>query len=117
MQFQNILSKIDSFNKDTVRALSEVSAFGHLEDGFGTRLSDFDGKVFLTFYDKESSLQTLGTNPSSDTLQFKMWQNIIYKGKSSVSNGAFNFLFKVPKDIQYNYGLSRMSFYAEKRHC
>jgi hypothetical protein len=42
-----------------------------------------------------------------------MWQNIIYKGKSSVSNGAFNFLFKVPKDIQYNYGLSRMSFYAE----
>lgn len=105
--------KIDSFNKDTVRALSEVRVFGHLEDGFGSRLSDFDGKVFLTFYDKESSLQTLGTNPSSDTLQFKMWQNIIYKGKSSVSNGAFNFLFKVPKDIQYNYGLSRMSFYAE----
>ena len=105
--------KIDSFNKDTVKALSEVSVYGHLEDGLGGKLSNFDGKVFLTFYDKESSLYTLGTNPSSDTLPFTMWKNIIYKGKSSVANGNFNFLFKVPKDISYNYGLSRMSFYAE----
>ena len=42
-----------------------------------------------------------------------MWKNIIYKGKSSVNNGVFEFTFKVPKDIGYNYGLSRMSFYAE----
>ena len=105
--------KIDSFNKDTVNALSEVKVYGHLEDGMGSKLSNFDGKVFLTFYDKESSLYTLGTNPTSDTLPFTMWKNIIYKGKSSVSNGDFNFLFKVPKDISYIYGLSRMSFYAE----
>ena len=42
-----------------------------------------------------------------------MWKNIIYRGKSSVVNGAFNFTFKVPKDISYEYGLSRMSFYTE----
>ena len=105
--------QIDSINKDTVNALSELVVFGHLEDGFGTGLSDFSGKVYLTFYDKESSLTTLGTNPSSDTLPFKMWKNIIYRGKSSVSNGLFSFTFKVPKDIGYSYGFSRMSFYAE----
>jgi hypothetical protein len=105
--------QIDSFNKDTVNALSEVVVFGHLEDEFGVDLSNFNGKVYLTFYDKESSLTTLGTNPSSDTLPFKMWKNIIYRGKSSVSNGLFSFTFKVPKDIAYSYGFSRMSFYAE----
>ena len=30
-----------------------------------------------------------------------------------VETEDFNFLFKVPKDISYIYGLSRMSFYAE----
>ena len=105
--------QIDSFNKDTVNALSEVVVFGHLEDELGMDLSDFMGKVYLTFYDKESSLTTLGTNPSSDTLPFKMWKNIIYRGKSSVSNGLFSFTFKVPKDIGYSYGFSRMSLYAE----
>ena len=105
--------QIDSFNKDTVNALSEVVVFGHLEDELGLGLSNFSGKVYLTFYDKESSLTTLGTNPSSDTLPFKMWKNIIYRGKSSVSNGLFSFTFKVPKDIGYSYGFSRMSLYAE----
>ena len=37
----------------------------------------------------------------------------IYKGKSTVSSGNFSFSLKVPKDIDYTYGNSRMSFYVE----
>ena len=105
--------EIDSFNRDTVNALSEVKIYGHLRDNFGNNLPNFNGIVYLTFFDKESSLSTLGTNPGSDNLPFKMWKNIIYKGKSSASNGQFSFTFKVPKDIGYDYGFSRVSLYAE----
>ena len=105
--------EIDSFNRDTVNALSEVKLYGHLSDNLENTLTNFNGKVYLTFYDKESSLSTLGTNPGSDNLPFKMWKNVIYKGKSSASNGQFSFTFKVPKDIGYDYGFSRISLYAE----
>ena len=105
--------EIDSFNRDTVNALSEVKIYGHLSDNFENTLTNFNGKVYLTFYDKESSLSTLGTNPGSDNLPFKMWKNVIYKGQSSASNGEFSFTFKVPKDIGYDYGFSRISLYAE----
>ena len=105
--------KIDSFNRDTVSALSEVIVYGHIEDVFGNKLSSFNGKASLTFYDKKSSFTTLGTNSGSSISPFEMWKNIIYKGKSSVSKGDFSFTFKVPKDISYSYGFSRMSLYAE----
>ena len=105
--------RIDSFSRDTVSALSEVVVYGHLEDSYLNKLTNFNGTASLTFYDKKSSFSTLGTNSGSSISPFEMWKNIIYKGKSSVSNGDFSFTFKVPKDISYNYGLSRMSFYAE----
>ena len=93
--------------------MSEVKIYGHLSDNFENTLTNFNGKVYLTFYDKESSLSTLSANPGSDNLPFKMWKNIIYKGQSSASNGEFSFTFKVPKDIGYDYGFSRISLYAE----
>jgi hypothetical protein len=104
---------IDSFNRDTVSALSEVVVYGHLEDSYTNKLSDFNGIAYLTFFDKKSLFNTLGTNPGSSVASYQMWKNIIYKGKSTVTNGDFSFSFKVPKDIGYNYGVSRISFYAE----
>ena len=108
---QNVV--IDSINRDTVSALSEVVIYGHLADYSYNKLSDFSGKAYITFYDKKSTFNTLGSNVSSSVAPFQMWKNIIYRGKSSVINGEFSFAFKVPKDISYNYGFSRISFYAE----
>ena len=89
--------EVDSFNRDTVNALSEVVLYGHIKDNLNNPLLDFNGKIFLTFYDKKSSFSTLGSNPGSSVLPFQMWKNIIYKGKSSVINGVFQFTFKSPK--------------------
>jgi hypothetical protein len=44
---------------------------------------------------------------------FLLQKNILYKGKVSVSGGRFELKFFVPKDIQYQYGHGRISFYAE----
>ena len=108
---QNVI--IDSINTDTVSALSKVVVHGHLADHSYNKLSNFSGKAHITFYDKKSTFNTLGSNSNSSIASFQMWKNVIYKGKSSVNNGEFSFTFKVPKDISYNYGFSRISFYAE----
>ncbi|HOH83943.1 MAG TPA: T9SS type A sorting domain-containing protein, partial [Bacteroidales bacterium] len=38
---------------------------------------------------------------------------IIYKGKTRVTNGDFKFTFIVPKDIAYNFGNGRISYYSQ----
>ncbi|MBT6699188.1 MAG: T9SS type A sorting domain-containing protein, partial [Flavobacteriales bacterium] len=51
---------------------------------------------------------------SSTPMPYKKQDNIIYKGKSSVTNGVFTFTFIVPKDIDYNFDSGRISYYASE---
>ena len=74
---------------------------GHIEDRLGQNMSSFTGTLYITVFDKKSSLNTLGTNLSSNSYPFQVWKNIIYKGKVSVNNGFFNTEFRVPKDISF----------------
>ena len=37
----------------------------------------------------------------------------LFRGKSTIQNGRFNFEFIGPKDIKISYGKGKMSFYAE----
>lgn len=103
---------VSSFS-DTINALSVVRVSGHVEDLNGQKLSDFNGFVYSKIFDKISTLSTLGTNAGSNPASFDVWKNQIYKGKSTVVNGEFNFEFIVPQDISFDYGNSRFSFYAE----
>ena len=41
-----------------------------------------------------------------------MQNNILYKGKAQVTGGKFSFTFIVPKDIAYQYGFGKISYYA-----
>ncbi|MBF36868.1 MAG: oxidoreductase, partial [Crocinitomicaceae bacterium] len=104
---------IDSLSSDTIKALSELKVFGHIEDQYQNIYNNYNGKVYLTFFDKKTTFNTLGTNSGSSSSPFQMWKNVIYKGKSTVNSGNFSFSLKVPKDIDYTYGNSRMSFYVE----
>lgn len=98
-------------SKDTIQALSKVSITGHLADIEGNRLTGFNGVVYPTIYDKAIFQQTLA-NDGGSKKTFRIRNNILYKGKSSVKNGEFNFEFIVPKDINYAIGNGRLSFYA-----
>jgi hypothetical protein len=44
---------------------------------------------------------------------FLTQNNLLFKGKATVTNGHFAFTFKVPKDINFQYGNGRLSLYAE----
>src|SRR6185436_9743298 len=46
-------------------------------------------------------------------ISFQAQNNILYKGKASVVNGKFSFSFKVPKDINYQFGNGKLSLYSE----
>ena len=98
---------------DTINALELVTVTGRMRNRNGQLMQDFNGVVYPTVFDKSSEVSTLANDPASSARQFKVQKNLIYKGKASVTNGEFSFSFIVPRDISYNYGLGRISYYAE----
>ena len=68
--------------------------------------------VLPTVYDKRVQQSTLA-NDGGSPFNFTLRKNIIYRGKASVTTGAFEFTFVVPKDIAYQFGPGRISAYAE----
>ena len=98
---------------DTLSALELVTVTGRMKNRNGQPMTDFNGIVYPTVFDKAATVSTLANDPSSTVKTFKLQKNIIYKGKASVTDGAFSFSFVVPRDIAYNYGIGRISYYAE----
>ena len=99
-------------NTDTLKAMSFVTIKGYIEDYDGNLLDNFNGYIYPTVFDKSKVLQTLG-NEGNEPLNYTSQNNILYKGKASVKDGNFSFSFVVPKDISYNYGNGKLSYYAE----
>ena len=98
---------------DTIRALQKVTITGRVEDFSGNLLDDFNGVLAPTIFDKATIYQTLQQDPGSPLINFKLRNNVIFKGNASVTNGRFEFTFVVPKDINFAFGEAKLSFYAE----
>lgn len=96
---------------DTLRALSKVNIQGEVTDDANNVLNHYSGSIYPTIYDKASAVSTLGTDPGSRVTTFDLWNKIIFKGKAAIKNGLFNFSFIVPKDIAYQYGKGRITYY------
>lgn len=94
---------------DTMKALGKYKISGSVRDVSGNVLSDFNGRVYVTIYDKPRVLKTI-TGPSRE---YAVQNNVIYKGKATVTNGKFSFLFITPKDLNYDFGQGKISYYAE----
>lgn len=99
---------------DTARALSLVTIRGELRDGSNNLMSNFNGIIYPSVYDKASKITTLSNDGPSNSPAFNFYlqKNLLFKGKASVTNGQFSFSFMVPKDIAYNFGFGRVSYYA-----
>ena len=95
---------------DTLKALEEVTIEGKIVDAYGD-LNTFNGTIFPVVYDKEIIRTTLGQE-SCTPMPYRDQNNILYKGAATVNNGQFSFSFVVPKDIAYNYGAGKISYYA-----
>jgi len=97
---------------DTLKALQKVNIKGDITDYHENKLTDFTGEITITVYDKESTAKTLGNNGETP-FQFKVRENVIYKGKANVTNGEFSIDFVVPKDISYVVGAGKIMYYAD----
>jgi hypothetical protein len=104
-----------SLSSDTIQALSFVTISGHLNDKNGNAMNDFSGVAYPIVYDKLATLTTLSNKGvmKSPPFTFKLRKNVLFNGKVSVRDGKFKFSFVVPKDIAYQYGPGRISYYAE----
>jgi len=96
---------------DTISALDFVTISGHMADPDGQLLENFNGSVIPIVFDKKTNLKTLANDGGSE-LEFDVRNSILYKGNVSVSNGRFSFSFYVPKDIGYNVGSGKISYYG-----
>jgi hypothetical protein len=101
-------------NIDTVSALDKVTIQGQVQDKTGQKLTGFNGVIYPTVFDKKKQITTLA-NDGGTPFIFDLQTNKLFKGKVSVLNGDFSFSFIVPKDIAYNYGKGKISYYAENQ--
>ncbi len=101
-----------SNSSDTLKALAKVEIKGSVTDLSGTILSDFNGDVMLTLFDKKQAYKTIKNDPDSEVMPFSVRNSVLYRGKASVTSGNFKVSFILPKDIDYSIGKGRIFTYA-----
>ncbi|WP_442267240.1 type IX secretion system sortase PorU [Tenacibaculum sp. ZS6-P6] len=101
---------------DTLKALSKIKLEGIVSDNVGNPLTDFNGVVFTTIFDKPIDKTTLDNDGFGIINTFDSQDSKIFRGKSSVENGRFEFEFIVPKDIKIANGKGKISLYAQNEN-
>ena len=118
-------AEIDSLNKKYVaagaaptalQALAPVRLHGRVLSG-GALNAAFNGTAQVTVYDKPATVMTLGnklspSTPADGPRPVQVQESVIYSGQATVTNGQFSLRFVVPKDINYNVGIGKISLYA-----
>lgn len=94
---------------DTIKALQLVKVKGIITNEDDIKLTDFNGELFSSVFDKKTEILTYGDENSPYT--FYIRNRVIFNGKSTITNGEFEFDFMVPKDIAYKYGIGKISYY------
>jgi len=96
---------------DTVQSMSEVTVQGEIRDK-GIVVDNFNGFLYPKVFDKLSVYTTRGNDPTSFKQDFTLLDKLLYSGKVTVTNGHFEFSFLVPKEIAFQYGNGKISYYA-----
>jgi hypothetical protein len=100
---------------DTLKALQEVEITGFVSNAAGNKLTDFNGYVYPTVYDKLTHVYTQNNDfdgSNGIVQEYDVFNKNIFKGKASVVGGDFSFKFVVPYDINYTVDSGRVSYYA-----
>ena len=97
---------------DTLKALSKVSFEGVVTDNLNAVLTDFNGSLSTTVFDKPIDKSTLDNDNSGNVEVFDSQESKLFRGLATVENGNFNFEFIVPRDVKIAYGKGKLSFYA-----
>ena len=102
-----------STGADTLSATEFVTIEGEVRDRNGARLQDFTGTVYLSLFDKPQTITTLGNDPSSIPTPVQTQTATLFRGKVSATGGQYSFRFRLPRDINFQYGQGKLSLYAQ----
>lgn len=106
--------EIENFN-DTLKALQEIEIKGFIGDAQGNKLTNFNGYIYPTVFDKMTHVYTQNNDfdgENGSVQEYDVFNKNIFKGKASVIAGDFSFKFVVPYDINYTVDSGRVSYYA-----
>lgn len=101
---------------DTISIYKKVKVSGYIEDNDGIIKSDFNGTISIEVFDKPLKYTTNANDQQSYRQDFRVQNKIIFKGTATVANGLFSISFVVPREITFNAGYARISYYAENDH-
>ncbi|MBN2610782.1 MAG: type IX secretion system sortase PorU [Bacteroidales bacterium] len=102
---------VNSLN-DTIKAFTELTVTGHVQNKDSVPYDNFNGTIIPTIFDKVQQVTTLQNDANTSPLSFEVQENLLFRGKASVTNGKFKFTFIVPKDISYTIGKGKINYYA-----
>ncbi|NQY28085.1 MAG: type IX secretion system sortase PorU [Flavobacteriaceae bacterium] len=108
-----------------LEALGRVVLSGEVIDEGGQLISDYNGKLSTTIYDKKQNRVTLANDGTIGLnlytgvfgvlkLNYETLGEIVFRGQASITNGKFRFEFVVPRDISIPVGNGKVSFYAKR---
>ena len=106
---------VDLYNNtatDTLKALLKVRISGSIRDTAGNKLTNFNGTVQSTLFDKTLVSATLANDNGTNPFSFDLQQNVLFKGSATVKQGDFTFDCLIPKGIAPSFGNGKLSFYA-----
>ena len=123
---QIIITKINDIPisefESNIRGLDLVNIKGNVLDSNGQIIDNYQGELTSTVYDKEIERSTLGNDGTTDNsgnpilLDFKTLGETLFRGKSTISNGEFEFNFVVPKDVGMQVDFGKFSFYSKENN-
>ncbi len=108
----SLLEMANGTVEDTIRALGAYTLKGHVQDANGNMLNDFNGRAYITIFDKPRVVN-LYTKVFHEQRSYDVQDNVIFKGITTVINGHFSCSFVVPKDMNYDFGHGKISYYVE----
>lgn len=103
---------------EALKALSFVKLEGQVTDEGGNLLSNYNGELAATVFDKPIDTQLLENDgiANGDATDFKVLGEAIFRGNATVAGGKFEFNFVVPRDIRIPVGSGRVSFYSKRNN-
>jgi hypothetical protein len=96
------------------KSLAKIKITGEITDENNTLLSNYNGELSTSIFDKIITASTLNNDGYSPAMSFKTLGETIFRGNASVKNGQFEFSFVVPRDIRIPVDNGKISFYSKK---
>ena len=101
-----------------LKALSPAKITGNITDAQGAIRTNYNGILTATIFDKNLQRTTIGNDGVTDgtdliLLDYNAMGEVIFRGQASVTNGAFEFEFIVPRDITVAEGNGKISLYSK----